>query len=85
MQRSGYAGEGFFSEGKRLGANVSHNLPPHLARARALAAAEKRQQIARVLGGGGARLGGRIGSVGLTPREMAARVSSDFELFKGNV
>ncbi|KAG6830343.1 hypothetical protein H0H92_001136 [Tricholoma furcatifolium] len=74
LQRSGYAGEGFFSEGRRLGANVSHDLPPHLARAKALEAAEKRRQTARVLGSGG-RLGGRINTKGLTPRELAAQAA----------
>ncbi|KAJ7805153.1 WLM domain-containing protein [Mycena olivaceomarginata] len=32
LQRSGYAGEGFFSKGQRVGTGVSHDLPPHLAR-----------------------------------------------------
>jgi hypothetical protein len=73
LQRSGYAGEGFFSEGKRLGTNVSHNLAPHLARMKALEAAEKRAQSSRVLGAGG-RLGGSGRQAGLSPRELAARV-----------
>ena len=73
LQRSGYAGEGFFSEGKRLGTNVSHNLPPHMARMKALEAAEKRTQTSRVLGSGG-RLGGSGRDAGLSPRELAARV-----------
>ncbi|KAF8167489.1 WLM domain-containing protein [Crassisporium funariophilum] len=74
LQRSGYAGEGFFSAGKRLGVNVSHDVPPHIARVKALEAAEKRKQLSRVLGGG-RRLGGlgqRVNSR-LSPREMAAR------------
>ncbi|TFK41965.1 WLM domain-containing protein [Crucibulum laeve] len=73
LQRSGYAGEGFFSEGKRLGTNISHNLPLHLARAKALEAAEKRRQTARVLGSGG-KLGGGIARV-LSPREAAAQAA----------
>ncbi|KAF8240764.1 WLM-domain-containing protein [Tricholoma matsutake] len=74
-RRSGYAGEGFFSKGQRLGVNVSHDLPPHLARRKALEAAEARRQTARVLGGGG-RLGGRaINSRGLSPRELAAQAA----------
>nr|GAT47439.1 predicted protein [Mycena chlorophos] len=76
LQRSGYAGEGFYSKGNRLGTNVSHDLPPHLARAKAIEAAEKRRQKAQVLGGGGRRLGsGRLGTAGLSPRELAARAA----------
>ena len=75
LQRSGYAGEGFFTKGKRVGLGVSHDLPPHQARLKALEAAEKRRQISRVLGGpGGNRLGGRISTKGLSPRELAAQV-----------
>lgn len=76
LRRSGYAGEGFFSAGKRLGENVSHNVPLHVARQKALEAAEKRRNISRILNGSGRRLGG-LGSntTGLTPRQMAARVS----------
>ncbi|KAJ6520355.1 WLM domain-containing protein [Mycena sanguinolenta] len=71
LQRSGYAGEGFFSKGQKLG--VSHNLPPHLARAKALEAAEKRRKAGLMMGNGG-RLGGRI-DASLTPRELAARAA----------
>ncbi|KDR85584.1 hypothetical protein GALMADRAFT_204981 [Galerina marginata CBS 339.88] len=74
LQRSGYAGEGFFSEGKRLGANISHNVSPHMARLKAMEAAEKRAQTSRVLGSGG-RLGGLGRTAGLTPRELAARAA----------
>ncbi|KAH7922803.1 WLM-domain-containing protein [Leucogyrophana mollusca] len=75
LQRSGYAGEGFFSKGQRLGTNVSHDLPPHLARARALEAAEKRRKAGIMLNGGG-RLGGRVGAMrGMTPRELAAQAA----------
>ncbi|KAH9929760.1 WLM domain-containing protein [Fomitopsis serialis] len=74
LKRSGYAGEGFFTKGQRLGTNVSHNLPPHLARQRALDAAEKRRQINAVLGGGG-KLGGARGTVNKSPRELAAEAA----------
>ncbi|KAG5652570.1 hypothetical protein H0H81_004530 [Sphagnurus paluster] len=74
LQRSGYAGEGFFSKGQRVGAEVSHDLPPHLARLKAVEAAEKRRQTSRVLGSGG-RLGGRINTKGMTPRELAAQAA----------
>ncbi|KAJ7492139.1 WLM domain-containing protein [Mycena latifolia] len=76
LQRSGYAGEGFFSKGHRVGAGVAHDLPPHLARAKALESAEKRRQTALLLGNGG-RLGGRINptNANLMPRELAARAA----------
>ncbi|KAG6851382.1 hypothetical protein H0H93_005780 [Arthromyces matolae] len=75
LQRSGYAGEGFFSNGTRLGVNVSHNLPPHMARAKALEAAEKRRQRTQVLGASGRRLGGRIDTKNLSPRVLAAQAA----------
>ncbi|KIK70539.1 hypothetical protein GYMLUDRAFT_279618 [Collybiopsis luxurians FD-317 M1] len=75
LQRSGYSGEGFFSEGHRLGTNVSHNLPPLRAREQAVAAAEKRRKISQTLGGS-RRLGGQPNSDrALTPRELAARAA----------
>ena len=79
LKRSGYSGEGFHSRGIRLGIGASHNLPPHLARLKALEAAEKRKRGAD--SGGGRRLGGgNGGTVGggrrqLTPRDLALRVS----------
>ncbi|KAH9897816.1 WLM domain-containing protein [Cubamyces lactineus] len=73
LRKSGYSGEGFHSEGRRLGTNVSHDVPPHIARQKALEAAEKRRKISVVLGGGG-RLGGTIrGSK--SPRELAAEAA----------
>ncbi|KAG2350923.1 WLM-domain-containing protein [Suillus weaverae] len=76
LVRSGYAGEGFFSPGHRLGSGVSHDPPPHLARLRALEAAEKRQRVNGVLGGGG-RLGGRRVTAlqDMDPRELAAQAA----------
>ncbi|KIJ66395.1 hypothetical protein HYDPIDRAFT_109416 [Hydnomerulius pinastri MD-312] len=75
LQRSGYAGEGFFSPGQRLGVGVSHDLPPHLARSKALEAAEKRRKAEAVTRGGG-RLGGRVSTLkNLSPRELAARAA----------
>lgn len=63
-----------------MGANVSHDLPPHLARLKALEAAEKRKQTTRILGSGG-RLGGRTANAqGMSPRELAAQVSMMIEL-----
>jgi len=76
LRRTGYAGEGFFSAGKRVGENVSHNVPLHVARQKALEAAEKRRNISLILKGSGQRLGGLGGNTaGLTPGQMAARVS----------
>jgi DNA-dependent metalloprotease WSS1 len=71
LKRSGYAGEGFFSPGQRLGQNISHDVPPHLARLKALEAAEKRKRLGQMMGSG--RLGGS-GPGNLTPRDLAAQV-----------
>ncbi|TFY83834.1 hypothetical protein EWM64_g169 [Hericium alpestre] len=71
LQRSGYAGEGFHSKGNRLGKNVSHDLPPHLARQRALEAAEKRRKVGGMMAGGGRLGGGALSRSGLSPRELA--------------
>jgi DNA-dependent metalloprotease WSS1 len=58
-----------------VGTNVSHNLPLHLARLKALEAAEKRRKLGS-LGEGGRRLGGSVGEQRrMTPRELAARVN----------
>lgn len=77
LQRSGYAGEGFFSKGQRLGVGVSHDLPPHKARLKAVEAAEKRKSMFKVLGSGGdgRRLGGRTAVNGLSARELAAQAA----------
>ncbi|KAJ8489875.1 hypothetical protein ONZ45_g13410 [Pleurotus djamor] len=73
LKRSGYSGEGFLSEGHRLGTNISHNVPQHQARAKALEAAEKRRKVGSLMGRGG-RLGG-TDIKNLTPRELAARAA----------
>ncbi|TDL28155.1 WLM-domain-containing protein [Rickenella mellea] len=73
LKRSGYAGEGFHSDGRRLGAGISHNLPPHIARSKALEAAEKRRTSNSLLSGGG-RLGGAPRST-KSPRELAAEAA----------
>ncbi|KAJ1815860.1 hypothetical protein LPJ56_002542 [Coemansia sp. RSA 2599] len=73
---SGYTGDGFFSQGSRVGIGVSHNAPRHEMRDRALRAIENRQKSRfggppRTLGGGGggdwAKLQARY-----TPGQMAA-------------
>jgi hypothetical protein len=77
LRRSGYAGEGFYSKGHRVGENISHNLPPDLAKAKGLEAAERKKRIGVMLGGGG-RLGGRgVARRGMMPRELAAEVCSN--------
>lgn len=76
LKRSGYDGEGFHSRGHRVGQHVSHNLPPHIARARALEAAEKRRKVGSMLGG--ARKLGGVVRRDLTPRELAVQVSLFF-------
>ncbi|KAL5523729.1 hypothetical protein ACEPAG_7902 [Sanghuangporus baumii] len=78
LRRSGYDGEGFHSAGKRLGVGVSHNLPPDLARARALQAAEKRKALQQMLGSvGGRRLGDDLprSSIKMSPRELAVQAA----------
>ncbi|KAG8896757.1 hypothetical protein FRC00_005316 [Tulasnella sp. 408] len=74
LQRSGYAGEGFFSRGNRVGEGISHNPSPRVARERALAAAEKRRQIAVVMNAGNKKLGGNSRE-GKSMRQLAAEVS----------
>ncbi|RPD82246.1 WLM-domain-containing protein [Lentinus tigrinus ALCF2SS1-7] len=74
LRRSGYDGEGFHSAGRRLGTSFSHDLPVHLARQRAVDAAEKRRQISLVLSGGG-RLGGAARDANKTPQELAAEAA----------
>ncbi|KAJ1558629.1 hypothetical protein HK096_008780 [Nowakowskiella sp. JEL0078] len=76
MMSQGFTGEGFESEGRRLGQKVSHNAPIHLARQKALEAAEKRRKTNQIMGiVGGHRLGGN-GFTGmqnvLRPAQMAA-------------
>ncbi|KAI9099421.1 WLM domain-containing protein [Phlyctochytrium arcticum] len=77
---NGWTGEGFSSAGSRVGTGVSHNLPDHLAKKRALDEAEKRRKLSVLMGGmaGGKRLGGNgpagIGRLekDLGPAAMAA-------------
>jgi len=73
LKRSGYAGEGFFSHGRRLGAGrVPQSVPALIAQQRALEleAAERRRRTNTLPGP--VRLGGgNLASLGLTPRELA--------------
>ncbi|KAK0465491.1 WLM domain-containing protein [Desarmillaria tabescens] len=74
LVRTGYAGEGFFSKGHRLGGDASCGVPLHMSRAKALEAAEKRRHAAQVLGGGGRRVGTNSSGTrsGKSLRELAA-------------
>lgn len=66
-----YTGEGFLSEGKRAGS--SRNLPPHLAREKALQGAQRRNHINSIMGpADGNRLGVGKSTFGKTPKQMAA-------------
>lgn len=59
----GYTGEGFLSAGRRLGGNAIF-IPPHEARRRATAAAERRRNLTK-------NSGRRLGGVGPSPRTKA--------------
>ena len=76
LKRSGYAGEGFFSNGRRLGAGmVPQSVPALIAQQRSLEleAAERRRRTNTLPGP--VRLGGgNLASLGLTPRELAILV-----------
>ncbi|KAI1793143.1 WLM-domain-containing protein [Ganoderma leucocontextum] len=75
LRGAGYAGEGFHAPGRRLGANVSHNLPLHIVRVKAAEAADKRRQVSVVMRGG-VRLGGvPRRTANKSPRELAAEAA----------
>lgn len=77
LRVKGYSGEGFQSEGKRLGFGVGHNVPMSQARSKAIAAAEQRQKMAGIMAGSGSKLGGGFGQRGgKTARELAAEAAS---------
>jgi hypothetical protein len=77
VKRSGWAGEGFHTPGVRLGGGVSRDIPPYLARQRAITAAEKRKAHNGLMAGGG-RLGGGQGVPKMSLRELAAEVKSAY-------
>lgn len=72
LRSKGYSGEGFLSDGSRMGG--SHNLSPHEARAKALAEAERRNKLAKLMGPPGGRTlgGGASRNAGKSTRELAA-------------
>lgn len=78
LKRTEYAGEGFFSNGRRLGAGIPQTVPAMLAQQRSIELeAEERKRRANTLPGtnGPVRLGGgNLASLGLTPRELAILV-----------
>ena len=78
LKRTGYAGEGFFSHGRRLGAGIPQTIPALLAQQRLieLEFAEKKRRSNTVPGTNGpVRLGGgNLASLGLTPRELVVLV-----------
>ncbi|KAI9502644.1 hypothetical protein GGI25_005590 [Coemansia spiralis] len=74
LMAKGYTGDGFFSEGQRLGAGRSRNVPLHLRRQKALQAIEKRQQSQQLgLHGPSRRLGGPAASSLLAMEDMHKR------------
>ncbi|KAL8284777.1 hypothetical protein RB597_002037 [Gaeumannomyces tritici] len=77
----GYTGEGFLSEGQRLGGGHGGQLPPHEARRLARAAAEKRrvqhQQQQQQAAGSGRRLGGAAPRPGTDMRSVVARAAAE--------
>jgi DNA-dependent metalloprotease WSS1 len=79
LKRTGYAGEGFFSNGRRLGAGIPQTVPALVAQQRSieLEIAERRRLRTNTVPGtnGPVRLGGgNLSSLGLTPRELAILV-----------
>lgn len=71
----GWKGDGFFAPGQRVGIGIFHDLPVHLARQKALDAAEKRKVVNGVMiPSGGRRLGGSTGlsNLGLSSAQLAA-------------
>ncbi|KAJ2157211.1 hypothetical protein GGF46_004656, partial [Coemansia sp. RSA 552] len=74
LMARGYTGDGFFSDGQRVGQGVSHNVPWHQLRAKTLRAVEQRQ-CAQRLGGPPRTLGeGKLASLQAqhSPAQMAA-------------
>jgi len=73
LKRKGYSGDGFFSDGARLGG--SHDVPLHIGRIKALEAAEKRRKKLLLMSGGGKLGGGAIATKGKTMREVLAEAA----------
>ncbi|KAJ2502174.1 hypothetical protein GGH96_001343 [Coemansia sp. RSA 1972] len=68
LMAKGYSGDGFYSEGQRVGVGVSHNVPRYKARELAARAVERRHRFSQA-----PRTLGSIGDQHLhTPAQMAA-------------
>ncbi|KAH8918632.1 WLM-domain-containing protein [Atractiella rhizophila] len=76
LRSSGYSGEGFQSNGKRLGQGVGNDRGVSLDQARKKAAemAEKRRKLQGIMGTEGRKLGGSR-TLGKSPRQMAAEAA----------
>jgi hypothetical protein len=77
LKRTGYAGEGFFSNGRRLGAGIPQTVPALIAQQRSieLEIAERRRTNTVPGTNAPVRLGGgNLANLGLTPRELAVLV-----------
>ncbi|GHJ84331.1 hypothetical protein NliqN6_0733 [Naganishia liquefaciens] len=73
LKRKGYSGDGFHSDGARLGG--SRGTPQHIGRIKGLEAAERRRAKSTLMGRGG-RLGGTpTRGVVKSPREMAVEAA----------
>jgi hypothetical protein len=75
-----FLGDGFFSDGARLGG--SHDVPLHIGRIKALEAAEKRRTKLLLMSGGGKLGGGSIATKGMTMREVLAEVRFVYRLLR---
>ena len=77
LKRTGYAGEGFFTNGRRLGAGIPQTVPALLAQQRSIELEIIKGRRTNTVPGtnGPVRLGGgNLASLGLTPRELAVLV-----------
>ncbi|KAJ3106695.1 hypothetical protein HDU97_005847 [Phlyctochytrium planicorne] len=74
LRNKGWCGEGFDAPGLRVGMGVSHNVPEHQRRSAAIAAAEARAKVNKImLPAGGKKLGGGNGGERrMAPGVMAA-------------
>ena len=89
LKRTGYAGEGFFSNGRRLGAGIPQTVPALVAQQRSieLEIAERRKRTNTVPGTNApVRLGGgNLANLGLTPRELAVLVRGGIRSPRGMI
>lgn len=77
LKRTGYAGEGFFTQGRRLGAGIPQTTPALIAQQRSIEleiAARRRTNTVPGTNGPVRLGGGNLATLGLTPRELAVLV-----------